>query len=44
MQSLWGEEFVIPTDDDKSKVEEIINKINNPESLDKEEFKKAYPK
>lgn len=44
MQSLWGEEFVIPTNDDKSKVEEIINKINNPESLDKEEFKKLIKK
>ena len=44
MQNLWGEEFVIPTNDDKSKVEEIINKINNPESLDKEEFKKLIKK
>ena len=44
MQSLWGEEFEIPTNENKSQVDEIIEKINNPETLDKDEFKKLIKK
>lgn len=44
MQSLWGEEFNIPTNENKSQVDEIIEKINNPETLDKDEFKKFIKK
>ena len=43
MQSLWGEEFVIPTQENEL-VDEILNKINNPEQLDKDEFKKLINK
>ena len=44
MQSLWGEEFEIPKNENKALVDEIIEKINNPETLDKDEFKKLINK
>ena len=44
MQSLWGEEFTIPTNDTKSQVDTIIEKINNPEELNQDEFKKLIKK
>lgn len=44
MQSLWGEEFTLPTNNTKSQVDDIINKINNPEDLNQDEFKKLIKK
>ena len=38
MQSLWGEEFQLPNS--KDKVDEILEKINNPEHMSDDDFKK----
>ncbi len=43
MQNLWGDEFEVPTQENKL-VNEILDKISNPESLDKKEFKKLINK
>lgn len=38
MQNLWGDEFIVP--ETKSKVDEVLEKIKNPEEIDKDELKK----
>lgn len=38
MQNLWGDEFIVP--ETKSKVDEVLEKIKNPEQIDKDELKK----
>lgn len=43
MQNLWGDEFEVPTQENKL-VDEILDKIRHPESLDKKEFKKLINK
>ena len=43
MQNLWGDEFEVPTQENKL-VDEILDKISHPESLDKKEFKKLINK